>query len=447
MDSEKRELILNGNMKKVLIVLAMPIMLGNLIQTIYGITDTYFVSRLGDIEVAAVGFVWNIIFLIISLGLGFSVAGRSMIAQYIGADDEESANKAAGQLFSFSAVAGLGISIIFYILAPYILKLMGADGDLYKHSISYLRIVIMGMPFAYLYFAFNSIKQGRGDMVKPMIIGAVSVVINLALDPLCIFTFGWGVAGAAIATTVARSVTAIVVILMVLAKKMGFNLSIKDFAFHKETIKRIVKIGLPASFGQATAALGFTIMTVIVKSFGELTLTAFVIGSRVNSVVLMPLMGVGFALATVAGQNLGADKPERVKSAFKTSVIYSMIFATVGGGVMAIFAEDIMRIFSSNPVVIEQGTFFLYIIIFALPLMGIFQSLIGLFQGTGHTKFSSALMIGRLWVLRLPMILIMKDFTSLEEKSVWYAIILSNIVICTIGFIGYKAGLWKKKTI
>lgn len=447
MDSKKRELILNGNMRKVLIVLAMPIMLGNLIQTIYGITDTYFVSQLGDLEVAAIGFVWNIIFLIISLGLGLSVAGRSMIAQYIGADDEESANKAAGQLFAFSGVAGVGISIIFYIIAPYILKLMGADGDLYTYSLTYFRIIVLGMPFAYLYFAFSSIKQGKGDMVMPMIIGAISVAINLILDPLCIFTFGWGVAGAAIATTFSRSIISIVVILMVLGKKIGFNLSIKDFAFHKETIKRILKIGLPASLGQATAAVGFAIMTVIVKSFGELTLTAFVIGNRINSVVLMPLMGIGFALSTVAGQNLGADKPERVKSAFRTSVSYSLVLAVAGGGLIAIFAEDIIKIFTKNPIVIEQGVFYLYVIIVALPLMGIFQSIIGVFQGTGHTKFASALMIGRLWVLRLPMILVMKNLGELAEKSVWYAIVLSNIVICIIGLIGYRAGLWKKKII
>jgi putative MATE family efflux protein len=449
MDEKKRDLILNGDMRKVIIKLALPLMLSNLIQTIYSITDTYFVSGLGDTEVASIGFVWNLVFLVISLGLGLSVAGRSMISQYVGAHDEERARQAEGQILSFMSVIGLGFSILFYILAPYILKLMGADGNLYKYALTYMRIVMLGMPFSYLYFAFNSIKNARGDMITPMIISAASVVINIILDPICIFDwgFGWGVAGAAIATTFARSIIAIAVIIMISLGKLGIKLKLKDLIFHKQTITKILSIGLPASFGQATAAIGFTIMTVMVKSFGELTLTAYVIGSRINGIVLMPLMGIGWAFTTIAGQNLGNDNIDRVKLGYRWSIIYSMIFAVIGGVLMATLAPKIIGIFTKSPIVIEQGTFFLYIITLALPLMGIFQSLIGLFQGTGHTKFSSFMMIGRLWLLRIPMILLMKNFTNFEEKSVWYAIILSNIVICTVGIIGYFHGFWKKKTV
>lgn len=449
MDENKREMILNGRMSRILLKLAFPIMLNNLIQTVYNITDTYFVSLLGDTEVAATGFVWNLIFLVISLGLGLSVAGRSMISQYVGAYNEEEARHTEAQLFSFLSVLGLAFSMLFYFLAPSILKLMGAEGELYQYSLTYMRIIMLGMPFSYLYFAFSSAKNARGDMVTPMIIGLVSVVINIALDPICILDwgFGWGVAGAAIATTFSRSIIAIAVIVGVSMGKFGMKISLKDLAFDKGVIGKILKIGIPASLGQATAAIGFTIMMVMVKSFGELTLAAYVIGSRVNSLVLMPLMGIGWGLTTIAGQNLGAGNIDRVKSGFRWSIGYSMIFAIIGGTIMAFFTEGIMEIFSDNPVVIEQGTFFLYMIILALPLMGIFQSMIGLYQGTGHTKFSSIMMIGRLWILRIPMIIIMKNYTDFGEKSVWYAIILSNIVICTVGLIGYLQGFWKKKTV
>ncbi|MDX1359035.1 MAG: MATE family efflux transporter, partial [Clostridia bacterium] len=384
-----------------------------------------------------------------SIGLGLGVGGRSMIAQYVGAHNEEKARQTEGQLFSFLGAISLGLSIIFYIAAPYILKLMGADGELYEYSLTYMRIIMIGMPFSYLYFAFSSIKNARGDMMTPMIVSAISVGLNIILDPLCIYDqfLGWGVAGAAIATSFSRSITAIAVIVMIGFGKLGIKLSWKDLIYHKDTIKKIAGIGLPASLGQATAAIGFTIMTVMVKSFGELTLTAYVIGSRINGIVLMPLMGIGWAFTTIAGQNLGAGKIDRVKLGYRWSIIYSMIFAAIGGVLMAALAPKIIGIFTKSPVVIEQGTFFLYIITLALPLMGIFQSLIGLYQGTGHTKFSSFMMIGRLWLLRIPMILLMKNFTNFEEKSVWYAIILSNIVICTVGIIGYFHGFWKKKTV
>lgn len=449
MDEKKRDMILNGSMRRVLIKLAIPIMLSNLIQTVYNITDTYFVSGLGDTEVAATGFVWNLVFLVISLGLGFSVAGRSMISQYVGAEDEEKARQTEGQLFSFMSVAGLVLSILFYIAAPGILKLMGADGDLYKFSLVYMRIIMLGMPFSYLYFAFNSIKNARGDMVTPMVISAISVALNIILDPIFIFDWGLGlgVAGAAIATTISRSMTAVAVILLTSSGKLGIKIRWKDLIFHKETIKKIIGIGFPASLGQASSAIGFTIMTAMVKSFGELTLTAFVIGSRINGLVLMPLLGIGWSLTTVAGQNLGADKLDRVKSGFKTSIAYSILFSLIGGIIMALLAPNIVGVFTDNPLVIEQGTAFIYIITLSLPLMGIFQTLIGLYQGTGHTKFSSLMMIGRLWVLRIPMIIVLKSFTNLEEQSIWYAIFLSNAVICIFGFIGYLQGFWKKKTV
>lgn len=447
MKLEKRELIINGDIRKALIKLALPLMLGNLIQTIYNLTDTYFVSRMGDIEVASVGFVWNIIFLIISFGLGFSVAGRSLIAQYLGANKIEKAKKAAGQMMSFSLITGIVFGLIGYFLAPWIVKAMGADGELLVNSVIYLQTIMIGIPFAFVFFAFNSILQGQGDMVTPMILSAISVVINIILDPICIFTLNLGVQGAAIATITARGLLAIAAIYMVVKGKKGIKIERKHYAFTKDIISRIIKIGLPASLGQATAAFGFTFLNVFIKSFGELTLTAFIIGNRINSVVLMPIMGIGHALNTIVGQNIGAGKIDRVKKAVGASIKLAMIISAIGGGILLLINSKVVGIFTSNPIVIEQATYYMNIIVITLPLMGIFQTFIGLFQGSGHTKFAMMMMIGRLWFVRLPMIYLLMTFTSMDEKLIWYAMLVSNVVICIVGFIGYLKGSWKEKTI
>jgi len=447
MNLEKRDLIVNGDIKKALITLALPIMLSNLIQTVYNLTDTYFVSRMGDIEVASIGFVWNIIFLIISFGMGFSLAGRSLIAQYLGANNIEQAKKAAGQMLSFSLLAGIFFGFIGYILAPWIVRSMGADGKLLANSVIYLQTIMIGMPFAFIFFAFNSILQGQGDMVTSMILSTISVVINIALDPLFIFTFHLGVQGAAIATMTARGLLAMVAIYMIIKGKKVITIKREHYKFTKAILSKIIKIGLPASFGQATAAFGFTFLNVFIKSFGDLTLTAFIIGNRINSVALMPIMGIGHALNTIVGQNIGAGKVDRAKKALGTSIKFSLLIALIGGGILLLINGSVVRLFTSNATVIEQGTYYMNIIVITLPLMGIFQSFIGLFQGSGHTRFAMMLMIGRLWVVRLPMVYLLMKFTNMDEKLIWYAMLSSNVVICIVGFIGYLKGKWMEKTI
>jgi len=443
----KKELILKGNITKVLWKLALPIMIGNLIQTVYNLTDTYFVSRMGDIEVASIGFVWNIIFLLISFGMGFSVAGRSLIAQYIGANDEENAKRAAGQMLSFSMIVGFILGGIGYFLAPWIVKTMGAEGALLENSVVYLQTIMMGIPFAFIFFGFTAILQGQGDMVTGMILSAFSVIINIVLDPIFIFTLKLGVKGAALATITARGLLTIVALIMIIKGSKGFVIEKKHYAFTKNILTKIIKIGLPASLGQATAAFGFTILNVFIKGFGELTLTAFVIGNRVNSLALMPIMGIGHALNTMVGQNIGAGNIERVKKSFWTSIKFALILSAIGGSILFSINHMIVEVFTSNQTVIEQGTYYMKIIVLTLPLMGIFQSFIGLYQGSGHTKFAMMMMIGRLWLVRLPMIYLLIKFTNMDEKLVWYAMLVSNLIICIMGFIGYATGLWKKKTI
>ena len=447
MEKTKKELILKGNIKNVLFKLAIPIMIGNLIQTVYNITDTYFVSRMGDIEVASVGFVWNIIFLIISFGMGFSVAGRSLIAQYLGADEEENAKKVAGQMLLFSSIIGIILGVVGYVLAPWIVTAMGAEGALYENSVVYLQTIMIGIPFAFVFFGFTSILQGQGDMVTAMILSAISVAINIALDPIFIFTLKLGVKGAALATITARGLLAIVALIMIIRGTKGLKINKRHYKFTKEILSKIVKIGLPASFGQATAAFGYTILNVFIKGFGELTLTAFVIGNRVNSLALMPIMGIGYALNTIVGQNIGAGNIDRVKKSFWTSVKFTLILSLIGGALLLLVNNSIVGVFTKNPIVIEQATYYMKIIVLTLPFMGIFQSFIGLYQGSGHTKFAMMMMIGRLWFIRLPMIYLLVRLTNMDEKLVWYAMLISNLLVCIMGFIGYVKGIWKKRTI
>lgn len=445
----KREKILRGNIRKVLISLALPVVLANAIQTIYQVVDTYWVSRLadGDVSVAAINFVWPMIFVTMAFGIGINIAGTSMISQFIGLNKEREATRVAGQLVSFSFVFSIFLGLAGLLIGRPLMSLLGAEGLIHTLGWEYLRAIFLGMPTMFVFFAFQSIKQGQGDTLTPMILSGVSVVLNVFLDPLFMFTFGMGIAGAAWATVLARALSAVAGMYLLFFKQDGLSPRLRDLRFNGRILRDIVKIGLPAGLGQSVEGIGFMILSAFVLSFGEFTVTAFGIGNTINSLILMPAMGIGAALATVVGQNLGADQPDRAARAVWESIRLSVSMLAIGGVIICIIAPRIIGIFSQEPVVLEQGTYFLRLISLAIPLMGVFESFVGCFQGSGHTVMAMMMTSGRLWVLRIPMVLLFKHFTSLAEKSVWYAMVLSNLLISIFGLALFLGGRWKQRVV
>ncbi|MBF4695199.1 MATE family efflux transporter [Fusibacter ferrireducens] len=445
--SEKRALILEGQMKKVIWVLSVPVMINNFIQTIYNLTDTFFVGRIGGNEVAAIQLVWPINFMVMAFGIGMSIAASALISQYIGADRHEKARLVSGQVVSLLLVMGVMLSLIGYGLSGYIVKWMGATGSLYDNASSYLSIIFLGMPALFLLQAFNGIKQGQGDTISPMVVGASAVVLNMILDPIFIFKFQMGISGAAIATVIAQTIFALYAVSTLFIKDKGIKITIKELKWDMKIINKIISVGLPSSIGQATTAFGFAILNVFLISFGEVTLTAFAIGNRINSLIMMPAMGIGSALATVVGQNLGADNKKRAKEAVRTSAALATIILVTSGLIMWPFAQKIVEAFAIQEAIIQSSTEYLRILIMAVPLMGVFQVLIGTFQGSGHTISAMILMMGRLWGIRIPMVFALSHWSGFNPSSVWYAMYTSNLIICLIGYGIYLTGNWQNQII
>ncbi len=444
---KKRELILKGNIQRVIIALSLPIMFNNLIQTIYNLTDTYFIGQLPGNKIASISFVWPIIFFMMAFGIGISMAGTGLISQYLGSNQEDKAMRVSGQIISFSVVFSVTMGIIGSLASYKIIETMGATGDLLKYANEYLSIMFLGMPTMFIMFAYTAIKRGEGDTVKPMIITLFSVVLNIILDPIFMFTFGLGVKGAAYATILSRGIFGIYAVFTLFKPHNALQLKIDDLKFDKELLTKLIKVGMPASIGQSTAALGFAVLNIFIVSFGEVTLTAFTLGNRVTSLIMMPAMGIGNALSPIVGQNLGADQIERAKKFIKSSVVMSTIFLAIGGAIILYFSNQVLEVFTSNYRILEQGVPYLRLITLSIPLMGYFQILNGIFQGSGHTKFAMLLMTGRLWVLRIPMIILSKNFTNLGYNGIWYSMVLSNLITVLVGYAIYKSGKWETKVI
>ncbi|MCK5128369.1 MAG: MATE family efflux transporter [Clostridiales bacterium] len=443
-EDKRRDFILGGNLYKIIIKLALPIMLSNLIQTVYSLTDTYFVSTIGDNQVAAVGFVWPMIFLYMALGMGISIGAMAIMSQRIGAKDDAGAVEVAGQTLSFMFIISGILALVGYLVAPWLIRVLGGEGIIYSDGLKYSRLIIVGMPMMYFYFAFQAIKQAEGNMLTPMLILVGSVVLNMILDPLFIIVFKWGVEGAALATTLSRLAAVIVVVIIIWKNKNSrIHEAIKHLKLKKDVVMEIVKVGMPTAIGRMTSSVGFMIMNMFVISYGAHIMTAFVLGNRITSLVMMPAFGIGSATTTIIGQNMGAGNLSRCKETLKKTLVTSVGISLIGMALIYIFKSGIIGIFTSTEAVLTSAKKFTDIVILTLPLMAIFQVMSGFFIGTKHTTTSMTADIARLWVFRIPMIILFKYVFHMDEYAIWYPMIISNLLTCIILTIVYATKRWQ----
>lgn len=445
--NQTRQTILSQSLWKAVFTLAVPVMATNLIQTIYNLVDTFFVGKLGTSQVAAVQLSWPVNFLLLSLGAGLSIATTSMIAQHMGAGHPEKAKKVAGQVLLVNALLSVGLAVVAIPFLHQIIGLLQVSGDLYKHTYDYLIVNFIGLPTMFLMFAYNGIKTGSGDTVSPMYLNTAGVILTIILDPIFIFSLNMGVAGGAWAMVVSRGLFAGYAIYRMFMKPSEIQLKLSDLKPDYSLIKHIFKIAVPSSIGQSMEALGFLVMNIFIIELGEATLTAFSIGNRVNGLILMPALGIGSALATIVGQNLGANQMSRAKEAVKVSAIISTALLTLGGLPMIIWATPVIKAFSSDPVVISQGAHYLILITLSIPLMGFFNIFVGTFQGAGHTMMVMFMQLGRLWGMRIPLIILLMRLLPGDPGAIWYSMILSNFLTCVFGLILYKSGRWEKRVV
>jgi len=443
--------ILEGPIVRSLFTLAWPIMTSNLLQTMYNVIDTFWLGRLGREALAAPTLSWPLIFLVISLGAGLGIAGTALVAQYTGAGEEEEANHVAGNTLSFLLLFGLLLGVGGWLAAAPILRLMGAEPVVLRLATSYMRIIFASLPLMFAVFAFSALLQGWGDTITPMKLSLISVGLNILLDPLLIFGLGpfpqWGVAGAAVATVLSRGALAIWGVYLLFSGRVGISLKPSYLRPKMGIISRLVRIGLPASVGQAGTALGFSVLMGIVARFGTATIGAFGVGNRVIGLAMMPAMGLGQATTTMVGQNLGTDQKRRAEQIVWRSMGIGAAILSTAGLLSFIFRHDLIRIFINDPAVIARGAELFRLVSFSLPFVGILQVLIGTYQGAGRTLYSMLFSLFRLWVLRLPLAYLLSGHLGMGSDGVWWAMSLSNLGAALLAFGFFLTGNWKKRVI
>ena len=444
---QNTEAILSGNMVKAILSLAIPIVINNFIQTMYNLTDTYWLGKLGTNEMAAISLVSPVQNIIINFGAGLTLAGSILISQYVGARDIKNAKTMANHIFVCSILFAFICGILCFIFTPSIVNWLGAEGPVNTMGTTYLRVVITDLPFLFMINIFTSVNQAQGDTVRPMQLNMLGVVLNMILDPLFIMVFKWGIAGAAFATMLAKVPCAIIAAISLFKGKNKIHVDLKGFRFNAKMIHRIITVGLPTAIGNSTMQFGFLLMTKNVLVFGNNAMAAYGIGNRINSIITMPANAMGSAVATIVGQNIGAGQTDRAVDAYKKSRLIGVIFLFIAGFILSrnIVSTAIVKIFSSDASVIPLASDFLSIMAFWCWTNAIYNNTVGLFNGAGNTIVTMIVDASRLWVFRFATLFIFSHFFHMAEQSVWYSVVASNGISALIIYICYKLGWWKWK--
>ena len=444
--------LLEGSSLISLLTLAVPIILANILQSLYQLTDAFWVGRLGGSAVAAVSVSFPIIFLMIAIGGGFAVAGSILIAQYVGAKNEKMISHVASQTLIMTIFISVVLGAVGYILAPTILHAIGVAPDVFNHALGYIRVSFVGLVFMFSFVMFQSIMRGIGQVILPMFIVLGTVLLNLVLDPL--FIFGWGpfaghgVMGAAIATLVTQGLSTLIGFVILFRGKLGIQIRLPDLKPDFTFIKRAFLLGFPASIEQSARALGLVVMAALITSFGTLAIASYGVGSNILQFIIIPAMGMSIAISTLVGQNIGAGNIERASRIAKLGAIISFVGLSIIGVVVFIFAPHLIAFFvPGDAEVIALGTTFVRTMSLTFGFMGAQMALMGAFRGSGNMIVTMVLALISQWGLQLPLAFVLSRYTSLGVNGLWWAFPISNIIIAGIVIVWYRKGSWKKKRI
>jgi len=436
MKRDKTDLILHSpDMVRSMLMLALPIFGANFIKAFNDLVDTFFIGQIPGSVAAQAGMssTWTVLQIGFSLQIGLSTAGVAVISQYIGAGRRGEAVHYAGNLTLMAVILGIIFEGIIYGSAPAVMRQIGAEGAVYDSAVTYLQVRSFEMIFVFLFSAFQAIRQANGDTVTPVMISTLSIVLNIVLTGIFVRILGWGVAGAAWATVIGNMAGSPFVLWLLFRREETFHLQLPDLKLQKPILARLFRLAVPPALSEALGAFGFLIMQALILSYGEVVAAAFSICNKINNMLMMPMFAIGTVLVAYVGQNIGACNPDRARKAYRLSRNISLIFACAAALILLPTMPVLIRLLTNSSATVAVAMEYMVYCLMTMPLMALFQNNISVFNGSGNTQYTFLLVTGRLWAIRLPLIMFFKSFTALGEKGIWYSMVISNAVVAVAG--------------
>ena len=408
--------------------LAVPIMIGMGIQTLYTIIDMIFIGRLGGDAIASVAFNMPIFFFVMGLSFGLGNGVTASIARFIGSNDKVNADNSAEHAVAMALAISLILTVSGLLFGKQILLFIGCTNDILPLAWDYLKVSCYGISFGVFSGFFRSILAGEGEMKLPMVVAGLGTVLNTILDPIFIFYMDLGVAGAAWATTISQIIVCLVFIYMLFVKNHTYvRFKLKDFSFSSYIIYDIIKVGIPVSMSMVVMALGQLVFNRLLVNFSTDAVAAYQIGGRVDMIVFLPIFGIASALTTIVGMFYGADEFEKIKSISLYGIKSSFLITTICSVFLFIFAPSVVKVFTMDTVIQKISIDYLRTISFLFPFISIGLTIGRILQGLGKGMPSLIITIVRVIGLAGPLAYFFTFVLDKPVEWIWYSMFISGI--------------------
>lgn len=427
---------------------ATPMLIGDIFQQLYNVVDSVIVGRfIGDKALAAVGASFPVIFVIIALVLGIGIGSTVVISQYFGARNFDMVKRAANTIYIFLLISGLVVTAIGLMASGAIFRMLHLPEELMKPARTYLNIFMLGMVVMFAFNAIASILRGIGDSKTPLYFLLISTLTNVGLVLLFVVKFRWGIAGAAWATVISQVVAFIIASVYLRYSQHMLSINLRTMRFDRQIFRQIVKIGLPTGIQQTMVALGSMAMMGIVNSFGTTVIAAFTVASRVDALIATPIMDFAAALSGFVGQNIGANKIDRVKRGLRSTLKISISFCVINIAIILIFGHSLMGIFTKNPDVIAIGYQYLLVVSLFYIIFAVMFSINGLLRGVGAAVVPMYITLLSLWIFRIPLAYLLSKTFGMGALGIWWSIPIGWTMGAIAAVVYYRHGSWKNKSV
>ncbi len=435
-----------GNERSLILQFAVPMLIGNVFQQLHNIINAAIVGRfLGKEALAAVGASFPIVFMLVSFIIGITMGSTIIISQYYGAKDMKKVAITIDTLNIFLFFSSIIITLVGILFSGVIFRLTGLPPDVMPEAVLYINILMSGSIFMFGYNGISAVLRGLGDSKTPLVFLIISTLINIGLDFLFVLVFKWGVGGVAIATIIAQAGAFFTAVYYLNHRHEIIRFRLTNLQFDKSIFMKALKIGLPSGLQQTFVALGMITLFGIVNPYGTNAIAAFSVAGRIDSFASIPAMNFAIALSTFVGQNLGANKPERVRKGFVSTLWMTSVISITVTLILVVFAEPVMRLFTQEPEVIKIGLSYLVIVSpFYIMFSGMF--VVGaIMRGAGDTMIPMLITLFALWAIRIPISYFLSH--NIGINGIWWGIPIAWAIGMFFSYIYYKTGKWKSKVV
>lgn len=441
----------NISIKRALFLLSIPMVLEMVMESVFSVVDIYFVSRLGADAIATVGLTESVVTLVYALGIGLSMGTAAMVSRRIGEKNNEMAAKSAFQAIVLALILSVFIAVAGIFFSKEILSLMGASKFAVENFSDYTAIMLGGNVVIMLLFVINAIFRSAGNAAVAMRILIIANLINIILDPCLIFGIGpfpeLGVKGAAIATNIGRGIAVVYQLYILITGTDRIKIKSNHLKVIPSLMWRLFKLSMGGIGQILIITTSWIVLARIVASFGSEVVSGYTIAIRIVVFAILPCHGLSNAAATLVGQNLGAERPDRSEqSVWITSKINSVILGILSV-LLIIFAENFVRVFTDDPEIVSTGVECLRIVSYGFIVFGLGSIFVSSLNGAGDTKSPTIINVFCFWLFEIPLAAILAFYTSMEQNGVFYSIIIAEALMAFTAYMVFRRGKWKHKVV